>query len=191
MHDRSEIVGPQRVHCAEGYLARRGLLYRLDRLVEQDDDQTAFARHVAGRHVRRNLVQPRRRRWPARHARGQVDGGKCGERYRLPIDADREVGGRQTGDRIAIAIEDRHVDLNDVDAGAERGLGRGELLRGEDSRDPDDPHSDNDRRSWKSHVHLTYPALASIVWLKTQGSRLRAQEQELLLETACFELSSA
>jgi hypothetical protein len=52
--------------------------------------------------------------------------GKRLDRLRLAILQDLEVVGRETADEVSLSVGDRHVHIDEVDGGLERGLLRGD-----------------------------------------------------------------
>ena len=117
VHDGRQITRPELGDDRLGGVDGDGPLGRVDRPVEQDHDEPAFAREGVARHVRGDGVHPRRRR---QHARRQIDGRKRQHGSRPIVFVDREVRRGQPAHRLAVAIEDRDLDINEIDAAAKR-----------------------------------------------------------------------
>ncbi len=94
----------------------------------------------------------------------KIDGNKRDNRSRLAIFEDREVGGRQSPNRLSILVEHRHVDLHDVNAGAKRGLGSWLLPRCDrDSDGHSDQEAGGDEQShWSAALDHTSKSLITI-----------------------------
>ena len=93
--------------------------------------------------------------------RGDVNGGECNDWLRLALVENREVVGGQAANWLAIFIEDRHIELDDVDACTK--CRRLLIYRRRCLRQPDNSDDDG-QRSEAEHAYTT-PAffIAAIV----------------------------
>jgi len=96
-----------------------------NRAIHQNDHQPAFLGQRIGRDVRHHVAHPRRGRL---RLLGKIDEREGHDRPRMPVFEQREVAGRQTGDGLAVFVEDGDVDLNEIGPGTERRLGWHGLL---------------------------------------------------------------
>ena len=118
-HDRHEIVRTKTIDdlvADPPHGLTRGDV-EVHRRVVQDHHEEPAVVELIRRHVGRDLAHP----WRRRRRRGrQFDLCQRDDLLRLAVFEHREIRHRQAADRAAIVVEDRDVEVEDLDAGAER-----------------------------------------------------------------------
>ena len=127
-HHRREIVRTKPIDDPTRDQLRRvrhAVVRRRHPIVHDDDDDAAQIELVGG-DVGADLPHPF---GGDRRGRGDVDGRERDDRLRLAVFEHREVLGAQAVNRLAVLVEHRDVEPDEIDAGAEGLLGLGGLRR--------------------------------------------------------------
>jgi hypothetical protein len=107
------IENNQFIHRSGGDLSRRHLILWPDRPVDHDHDQPAFRPDVVGRHVRRDVANPRRDAIHARWTLRDLNGIENGHRPRFAVLEYGEIAYRQVAHRTPVVIQDGDVQLDE------------------------------------------------------------------------------